>query len=1142
MKNFNSIDSIKQYCYSISFLREITMFKKKNKLEKLKIIKKGFKKYKFIGIMIQFLMVFSFLSILPMGIMNQGSVGSINSISTQEMGPQASDLSLVGNWNFEGQNTTDISLYGNTGSGYSISYSSGYNSSYSNYSMYFDGYQDYMSVADSDELDFTLKFTMDFYIKFATAVPDSSRATILNKHYNNEGYKVDMYQKRLLIYLEDSSYQSNKTNWVINEWYHIIISYDQTLASNNLILNINGTQDSAQNCKTIMSETSASIWFGSGRSYSTSNLDGYLDDIKLYNQYFNTSDQIGKRKWRTSLGGDIFSTPACADIDGDGKLEILVGSSDDNLYCIDETGNTQWTYSTAGDIYSSPAISDLDNDGDLEIVFGSRDNKVYCVSHTGTTEWTYSTSGDVDSDPAIGDIDGDGKMEIIIGSDDNDLYCLSDTGSLQWKYDGSADIDTNAVIADVDGDGEIEIVFATDYGRLICLSKDGSSEWSISKSGYPFDSGISLADVDGDGYPEIFVGSDNDNLYCYNGNGTEYARWYEDLDRDIDAIPVIGDIDMDGDLEVIVGNSLYENSTYYGKIHVYDASTGNLEWTYIAGGIIDTAVVLCDLGGDNKLDIVFGSDDNNIYSISGNGTLNWKFYTNGDISSSINVVDLYNNGTLSILFGDADDYLYCLAGGNTPINSSIGVWPCHGGNPMHTNNGVDTDKDKLPNDLEDWIGTINTTKDTDADGMDDGWEFLYLSNYTFSDATLDYDGDLLTNLEEFQNGCSPRLKDTDGDGLNDYEEVKTYKTNPSKSDTDGDGLSDYSEVKAWKTDPLNWDTDGDGLSDYDEIKIYNTDPFNPDTDGDGFADGSDLDPTGFFLPTGLILVAIGIVILLVLVKMAKSQKKSGYRKKIKKKMVQAKEMIMKEDYNGALSLMEPEVANCKKEGVKELADVNQLLQDIRLNQGVATAFRNFEGQYRNKDLKAAVPGLKQLLTHATKNSAKINPQLLNRIKILTQQANNDLNAIDTRIKQELGQITAFMKEQNYDKAIQFLNQKKMEADRNGLSTLSADIDKRTQNITRFKKLFNLFKISNKVKLDDVQRILAMNREELLQSLMEWQNTLKGFKIDGDYLTMEDSNSIGGLMGVLDNQFDEWTEKEHSKEGKIEDFNMDDFEV
>ncbi len=59
--------------------------------------------------------------------------------------------------------------------------------------------------------------------------------------------------------------------------------------------------------------------------------------------------------------------------------------------------------------------------------------------------------------------------------------------------------------------------------------------------------------------------------------------------------------------------------------------------------------------------------------------------------------------------------------------------------------------------------------------------------------------------------------DTDGDGLTDAEE-QTLGTNPIVADTDADGLSDGDEVHLYITDPSNLDTDGDGYLDGVEVK------------------------------------------------------------------------------------------------------------------------------------------------------------------------------------------------------------------------------------------------------------------------------------------------------------------------------------
>jgi len=77
----------------------------------------------------------------------------------------------------------------------------------------------------------------------------------------------------------------------------------------------------------------------------------------------------------------VESSPALGDIDGDGKLEIVVGSNDDKLYALNgEDGSVLWSYTTGGDIVSSPALGDIDGDGKLEIVVGSNDDKLYALN------------------------------------------------------------------------------------------------------------------------------------------------------------------------------------------------------------------------------------------------------------------------------------------------------------------------------------------------------------------------------------------------------------------------------------------------------------------------------------------------------------------------------------------------------------------------------------------------------------------------------------------------------------------------------------------------------------------------------------------------------------------------------------------
>jgi|GEM_PF-6771868 len=201
----------------------------------------------------------------------------------------------------------------------------------------------------------------------------------------------------------------------------------------------------------------------------------------------------------------------------------------------------------------------------------------------------------------------------------------------------------------------------------------------------------------------------------------------------------------------------------------------------------------------------------------------------------------------------------------------------YGLNPLVDDSVLDPDADGLTNLQEHGLGTNPKNKDSDGDSMPDGWEYTYRPalNPTNSvdGGTNDWDGDDLINRYEYSNNCNPTNRDTDADGMPDGWEVNNgllasaaTGVNGASGDPDGDKLLNIQEYSLcsntlwlgvytsvtgapssfWfgipgSTHPNKTDTDGDGLTDYDEISAttgsaYITNPNNADTDGDGFSD------------------------------------------------------------------------------------------------------------------------------------------------------------------------------------------------------------------------------------------------------------------------------------------------------------------
>jgi hypothetical protein len=209
------------------------------------------------------------------------------------------------------------------------------------------------------------------------------------------------------------------------------------------------------------------------------NLQGSYEG-HTYDERNQVGDHYIAPMWIYKTGDTIMSTPAVENIDPNvAGHEVAIGSGDGYFYLLDNQGNMLWQYDTTFSIRSSPAVTDLDGNGDLEIIFGSDDDNVYALQHDGTdvSGWPQQTQADVFASPTVGDIDGDGSNEVIIGSDDANIYAWNEDGTLVsgWPKETERSVKATPALINNDDDSAMEVVIGDASGDFSIVEGSGGN-------------------------------------------------------------------------------------------------------------------------------------------------------------------------------------------------------------------------------------------------------------------------------------------------------------------------------------------------------------------------------------------------------------------------------------------------------------------------------------------------------------------------------------------------------------------------------------------------------------------------------------------------------------------------------------------
>ncbi len=172
---------------------------------------------------------------------------------------------------------------------------------------------------------------------------------------------------------------------------------------------------------------------------------------------------------------DSDSSPALADLDNDGRVEIVLGDDAGLLHAFRLEGNELPNFPRLiGEaVQASPAIADINDDGVLDIIIGTTDGALHVWNALGDCAlgWPARLSGEINGSAALTRI-ANGEARIVIGAGNQRLYAFHPDGKIAegFPMDCGDAIYSSPLVDDLDHNGRLDLVVGANNG--IHLIKD----------------------------------------------------------------------------------------------------------------------------------------------------------------------------------------------------------------------------------------------------------------------------------------------------------------------------------------------------------------------------------------------------------------------------------------------------------------------------------------------------------------------------------------------------------------------------------------------------------------------------------------------------------------------------------------------
>ena len=384
-------------------------------------------------------------------------------------------------------------------------------------------------------------------------------------------------------------------------------------------------------------------------------------------------------------------------------------------------------YQSGGNISDAIAVADVNKDGKLDVIvvnanpLGLGSIGVLLGNGDGTlqTAATYPVKFSGADAVAIGDLNGDGWPDLVVGASDGfgvvslNVLLNKGDGTFEAAVSYSAGTDISSVaIADVNGDGNLDVIALDELDKTETHSAVevllGNGDGRLGKAvtyeltvGETAGLSLAAADLNGDGKPDLVV-TDGDNqgnafidVLLNKGDGTfpSEAIYPSGV---FGSSVILGDVNGDGKLDAIIAGRDGSLSVLFGK----GDGTFGAATEYPTGLTLPASVAMGDFNGDGTPDLAVASAPGlgispkgkvAVLLNNGHGTFQSPitYGTGGRNAFSVAVGNLTPGGKPDLILADGCDGY----NGTCPLGGGVAVFL---GVPATTKTTVETSSTPSP--------------------------------------------------------------------------------------------------------------------------------------------------------------------------------------------------------------------------------------------------------------------------------------------------------------------------------------------------------------------------------------------------------------------------------------------------------------